>query len=617
VPGHARLVLRGAGADRAVDLGACLPPAAAERAERDANRWIKSLRHARVGTVSLRDRFLLRGDSLWWFAELYLHKRRVVARALRAAGALDAILTAESPRSVVLETRDEIVAHVARQVAARHRVPLEGSAGVGARERLAPRAKAIFHTTTAWLDRIRPARRPVAKKAEVAAFVHSAFWRRDRGEESYLGPLLRALEPRVGGRLHLVGVGPRTNFRARRWSDRLGEFSDPGARALPLTPVELYAGWAALRPSRAVWQARGETRAALHASDDLRALSIVDDLDLWPLVAPELTGVADLQFPWSARAMDEAAAALEALEPRVVVTYAEAGGWGRALVLEARRRGVRSVGVQHGFIYRHWLNYLHEPDEMAPSVVNPADRGFPHPDCTLLHDGFAREHLESAGGFPPETLSVTGSPRMEWFLETAERLGPAERERIRAEAGVQPGAHVVLVAAKYAQLGRWFAALVASAAVQPGLVLLVKPHPAESEEPYLRDARGAPHVHVAPASSDLALLTAVARVVVTANSTAAIEAMPIGVPALVVGLPTNLSPFVEAGAMAGVSDPADLPAALATLVGDEGARDALARGRTAFLERHSMVPVPGASERAAAVVASLARPSAVGRPEPG
>ena len=64
--------------------------------------------------------------------------------------------------------------------------------------------------------------------------------------------------------------------------------------------------------------------------------------------------------------MDEAGAALDALRPRVALTYAEAGGWGRALMLECRRRGIPSVGLQHGFIYRHWLNYLHEPDEMAP-----------------------------------------------------------------------------------------------------------------------------------------------------------------------------------------------------------------------------------------------------------
>jgi hypothetical protein len=441
---------------------------------------------------------------------------------------------------------------------------------------------------------------------DVAAFVHSAFWRADRGEESYLGPLLRALEPRIG-RLHLVGVGPRTNFRVRRWRDRLGEFSDPAARALPLTPIELYAGWAALRPSRAVWQARGETTAALHASRDLRELSVVNGLDLWPLVAEELTGIAELQFPWSARAMDEAGAALEALQPKVVVTYAEAGGWGRALMLEARRRGMKSVGVQHGFIYRHWLNYLHEPDEMEPSPANAADRGFPRPDCTLLYDGLSREHLEEHGHFPPESLQVTGSPRMEWFVDTAGTLGTDERARIREDAHVPAGTHVVLVAAKHSQLGTWFRALVDAARGRPDVVVLVKPHPAEGDGPYLADAAGAPHVRVAPATTDLARLTAIARVLVTAHSTAAIEAMALDVPALVVGLPTNLSPFVDAGAMAGVSTMDELAPALAAVLGDDAVRARLGECRRAFIDRYGMLPPPGASGRAAGVVAAFAQ----------
>ena len=89
--------------------------------------------------------------------------------------------------------------------------------------------------------------------------------------------------------------------------------------------------------------------------------------------------------------MDEAAAALDALEPAVALTYAEAGGWGRALALECRRRGIPLAGLQHGFIYRHWLNYRHEPDEMlAGSAINPPTPGSRVPRSTLLFDDYAR-----------------------------------------------------------------------------------------------------------------------------------------------------------------------------------------------------------------------------------
>ena len=137
-------------------------------------------------------------------------------------------------------------------------------------------------------------------------------------------------------------------------------------------------------------------------SADLRRHAVIDGCDCWPIVREELAGIALLQWPWSARAMDEAGAALDALRPAVALTYAEAGGWGRALMLECRRRGIPSAGLQHGFIYRHWLNYLHEPDEMRPDPENPADAGFPAPDAdAALRRLRARSISNSAGSFRP------------------------------------------------------------------------------------------------------------------------------------------------------------------------------------------------------------------------
>ena len=59
-----------------VALDSCLTPADRESVRSDANAWIKRLRLADYGGVSMRDRFTYRGDSLWWFTELYLHKMR-------------------------------------------------------------------------------------------------------------------------------------------------------------------------------------------------------------------------------------------------------------------------------------------------------------------------------------------------------------------------------------------------------------------------------------------------------------------------------------------------------------------------------------------------------------
>jgi hypothetical protein len=196
--------------------------------------------------------------------------------------------------------------------------------------------------------------------------------------------------------------------------------------------------------------------------------------------------------------MDEIGAALDALRPRVAITYAEAGGSGRALVLEARRRGIRVVGLQHGFIYRHWLNYLHETDEMAPSPGNPADLGFPRPDLTLLYDQFAARHLVEAGRFPAESLSVSGSPKLDAFVGAGRAMDEAARAALRAAVGAQPHQHLVVVATKFTQIAPAFDALIEAVTGMPDVQLVVKCHPAETAAPYERAARGAANVRIAP-----------------------------------------------------------------------------------------------------------------------
>ena len=460
-PDASTIVVSTGTSDRPVALDDIVSGDIAEHAEADANAWIKRLRHARIDGQSFRDRFTVRGDSLWWFAELYLHKRRIVTRAFRALRALEHLAT-ERPASWTVDGRDQVLSHIAHLVAERRGFPCRGPRDHRPRTgRLERELKAVFHTATALADRLRPARAPRTDRPVVAAFVHSAFARGAAEDEAYVGPVLRELRDRLkGDALHLVGLGPRTNFRVRRWRDRVREFADPAARGLALTPIDAYAGWRDLEPSLGQWRARADVARALRASTDLCAAAIVNGYDLWRLLAPELDGIADLQFPWSARAMDEAGAALDRLQPRAIVTYAEAGGWGRALVLEARRRAIPVVALQHGFIYRHWLNYLHEVDEMAPSAGNAGDRGFPLPDRTLVFDAFAREHLEQLAVFPARP-SPSPEARASMPRDGGE---PNRREcatrHVDPPLGVDTASAIVVVATKYTQIAPAFGALV-------------------------------------------------------------------------------------------------------------------------------------------------------------
>jgi hypothetical protein len=580
-----------------------------ERAARDANAWVKSLRHARADGASFRERFTYLGDSLWWFAELYLHKERVAQEIFAALNAGTALLDREAPSAIWVDESSEAARLVMPQLCRARAVAYDGPPppvySRVRRLRMDLRSSALTFAAVASPER--PMRRPhLTGSTAVAAFVHRAFWRggrEDGSAESYIGPVLQALERRIiPGSLRYVGVGPASNFRTRRWWRREAD------RPRAVIPIEALVSRGALAGSVGVWAARHAMRRALDSSEDLRSAAVIRGCDCWPLVAQALDGVALLQFPWSARAMDEAGAAFDVLAPSAALTYAEAGGWGRALALEARRRRIPLAGLQHGFIYRHWLNYLHEPDEMEPLREGSADAGFPRPALTLVFDKYAERHLRDAGGFPAAAIGVTGSPRLDVLAATLKDMEEADPGVFLHRANLDPSKPVVLLVTKYAEARAALPALLEALRAMPGVQLAVKTHPAETDTPYREAASGIDNVRVLGPSADLAPLLRAARAVVTVNSTVAIDAIIMGVPSLALDVPNNLSPFVDRGAMAGVAADGDVGGTLTRVLYDEKFRDQLRTTAAEMVQEYGMAPDGRAAERSAAAILALTGP---------
>ena len=579
------------------DMASLFTPDLRETARLEANRWIKRLRLVPYGRQSMRERFTYRGDSLWWFTELYLHKMKKLDRAVAVTLALDAARELYSPSRIIVDTDDLVTRDAAHALGRARGVRIETRGRHFERRQHAWPSYLVGLTAT--LSRLRPSV-PASRqrRAVVAAFVHTAFWRasaEDSGpkQESYIGPVLDAVAARLPpDDLRYVGVGPRRNFRARRWWDPVVGTGTPHQM---ITPIEKLAPRKKLDPALDLWRQRTTLAQEVTTGEAIRAAGEFRGCDLWPVLSRELEAVALLQWPWSARAMDEAGAAIDALSPDVVVTYAEAGGWGRALVLEARRRGVRSVGIQHGFIYRYWLNYLHEPDEMQPL---DEDRGCPIPDRTLVFDKYAESHLRSAGHFPASSLAVTGSARLD-ELQTRFRAAAESREATRRELGIPRERQLALLTAKFSEIRHELPALVKAVAGLPGVQLVIKVHPAETAEVYGSTVAGVGNVTVAPAEADLARLLAAADLVVTMNSTVALDGLVLGLPALVIGLPNNLSPFVEAGVMAGADGAEAIERALRSVLYDRLMRESLGRAAEDYLRRFDIRPDGRAAERAA------------------
>jgi hypothetical protein len=595
----------GAGPQR-VALATYLDAEGEEQAAADTYAWIKALRHAKVDGRTLRERFTYRNDSLWWFAELYLHKEQAILTLFRSIRAAEALIEQHRPMTIDFAAADRAVRTAVSGVAAASRIRCPSPAASGERQRLATMdVRSTALALAAMASPGRPSAALTPTPVSVAAFVHTAFWKAtaadDGSAESYIGPVLHALEERLPGEsLRYVGVGPTTNFRARRW------WHKAAARTDRIVPVERLVPRSAMRGSWSLWKSRHAVRRALAASDDLRQAAAIRGCNCWSIVQEALEGIALLQFPWSARAMDEAGAALDALQPGVAVTYAEAGGWGRALALEARRRGVPLVGLQHGFIYRHWLNYRHEPDEMT-AIDGSADAGFPRPALTLVFDEYAADHLAAAARFPRNAIAVTGSPRLDALARESAALTDDQIDAARRDAGATDREPLILIVSKYTEIRGQLPALLGEIRALTGVSAAIKTHPAETPAPYQAAAEGVANVRVLPASSPLAPLLKGAQLVVTVNSTVAIDGLALGIPALTVGLPNNLTPFVDAGAMAGAATPEEIGPALRRLLYDQGFRQQLEAAAAAVTARYRIRPDGRAAERSAAAILDLAK----------
>src|SRR3954464_2095776 len=131
------------------------------------------------------------------------------------------------------------------------------------------------------------------------------------------------------------------------------------------------------------------------------------------------------------------------------------------------RRGIPLAGLQHGFIYRHWLNYRHELDETEADPRNPSDPGFPFPALTLLYDEQTSQHLRHAGRFPPSLLAVTGSPRLDELKAAIAKLDAGQITRVRQESGASETQRFLLFAAKEREARRALPALVAAVREMP------------------------------------------------------------------------------------------------------------------------------------------------------
>lgn len=589
---------------------------ARDAADEAAMAWTKAFgRHRWLDGRSLRELLVWRGLPLWWLAELYLYHSTEAPARVRAIETAARVLERERPDEVDasgLGAAD--AALVARACAAAGVLfagrapapPRPGAGRVSWTSRLNT-AKTLATAVKAAFAGPPPADPRAEGERRVLFLSHAAFWkeraRPDSGEpeayEHYFDRLIPEIAREPGWSARVLAVGPGTPFRRRGRGDSVREWLRLRADAGPYLHANRFTGarevWQATRFLRGLWRALAASPARVSAFTH-RGVAFAD------LCAPDLAATLLLQLPWAVRSVAEMRAALAHFRPDAVCLYAESSGWGRAALLACRQAGVPTVAVQHGIVYPKYFSYRHEADE--------ADS--PRPDRTAVFGAAARRLLTTLGGYEPQSLVLTGSPRFDELVTDARGW---DRDALRRRLGLAPHERLVVVASRFrairdthASIGSAFAALVRALEALSDVRAIVKPHPAEGAEGYAEVLRqlGAARVSLVDPREELMRLLHAADVLVTVESLSAVEALVLGRPVVVLNMPTHLADLVAAGVALGVPEGADPTEALAGALAPGPVREALDRARDAYVGELAMGVDGGATGRIVALLRDTA-----------
>lgn len=558
--------------------------------------WMKAFGRTPLSPAgSFRDLFRHRHLSLWWWAELFLYHDTRLRLLVRDVEVLARLIEKREPDRVVLVGPVRDLARAAARLAESVEVVGESERGESRRRRLGTSLryagaylkmmgtglKALFRALPGV-----PGRR--MDGCQILFLTHASMWRKRRDPasgreelvEMYFDEVIPALE-RAGENVRLVAFGPPVPFKkrgGREWLRDVIELEDrdrPYVSARRYFPLALIPGLFAsyLRCGR-MWRRfrrlPGLAEALAHRGVPLEHTALESFRETFLL-----------QLPWAIRSYEEMCAVLDRERPDVLVLYAESSGLGRAALAACRARGIPSFAIQHGIMYPRYYSHEHAPHEVG--LAADGSDAVPLPTRTAVFGSLARDLLVTRGHYPPERLVVTGSPKFDGLVEVARRY---DRVEIRRRLEVDPSRPLLVTASRFSAIGAVFEELVRAVASLPELEILVKPHPAESPEPYARviGNLGVERVRLISPGENLLELLFASDGLITVDSLASSEALVLGKPVLVVNLPSNLSALVDRRVALGVHRGESIEAQLRRLLFDRGVGRELEARRRSYLQ---------------------------------
>jgi len=192
----------------------------------------------------------------------------------------------------------------------------------------------------------------------------------------------------------------------------------------------------------------------------------VDGCDLGPLLRESVRGYVGKWLDDQRRWTRCAERFLAELRPRGL--FIDREGTRISWIAAAQRLGIPVTSIQHGMIY---------PGN--PDFCRPRHPGLVRPDRTCVFGPYERDILVTQGGYAPDEVVVTGSPRTDLdAVLTRDRA--ADRESVRRELRVAQGDRLLVVSVAHNTMGEFHSAGMIARVLGgplPGVHVVIKLHP--------------------------------------------------------------------------------------------------------------------------------------------
>jgi UDP-N-acetylglucosamine 2-epimerase len=226
-------------------------------------------------------------------------------------------------------------------------------------------------------------------------------------------------------------------------------------------------------------------------------------------------------------------------------------------------------------------------------------------------DEYSRQVFVEYGGVAPERVTVTGLPRWDGMAQLVSQAnGKDSASEVRRDLGLGIEDRLIVLATQPSwpsHTEKMIRAVMLAMAEFPDVRLVLKIHPRESLETYLRLLDNPRYAHCdvgVVADVDLHALLATSEVVVTAFSNVALEAALLDKPVLTVNLTgeSDPLPFAQNGVSAGARTRDEIIEQINSLLNDPMALHALRARRHRYMEHNSQLLDGQATKRVTELV---------------